>query len=43
MSRLDRFLLSENWSLRWLNCLQVAALRGLSNHCPVVLSIDEEN
>lgn len=43
MSLLDRFLLSEDWCSRWPNCLQVASLRGLSDHCPVSLSVDEEN
>jgi hypothetical protein len=43
MSRLDRFLLSEEWSLSWPNCTQVAQLRGVSDHCPLVLSTNEEN
>jgi len=43
MSRLDRFLLLEEWCLEWPNCIQVALLRGLSDHCPLVMSIDEEN
>jgi len=43
MSRLDRFLLSENWCLSWPNCLQLASARGLSDHCPVILSVDEAN
>ncbi|CAJ2657379.1 unnamed protein product [Trifolium pratense] len=43
MSRLDRFLLSEEWCLVWPNCRQVARLRGLSDHCPLVLSADEED
>jgi len=43
MSRLDRFLLSEEWCLRWPNCLQVALLRGISDHNPLQLSVDEEN
>lgn len=43
MSRIDRYLLSEEWCLRWSNCFQVALLRGLSDHCPLQLSIDEEN
>ena len=30
MSRLDRFLMSEEWCLKWLFCLQVAHMRGLS-------------
>ena len=42
MSRLDRFLLLEEWCLQWPNCLQKAILRGLSDHCPLQLSIDEE-
>jgi hypothetical protein len=43
MSRLDRFLLSEDWCLVWPNCLQVAHLRGLSDHCPLLLTVNEEN
>jgi len=33
MSRLDRFLLSEEWFLLWPNCLQVALLR-VGRLCP---------
>ncbi|PNX69688.1 cysteine-rich receptor-like protein kinase, partial [Trifolium pratense] len=43
MSRLDRFLLSEEWCLAWPNCRQVARMRGLSDHCPLVLSANEED
>lgn len=43
MSRIDRFVLSENWCLRWPHCLQVAQLGGLSDHCLLVLSVDEQN
>ena len=43
MSRIDRFLLSEDWCLVWPNCLQVAQLRGVSDHCLLLLSVDEEN
>ncbi|GAU26347.1 hypothetical protein TSUD_101800 [Trifolium subterraneum] len=43
MSCLDRFLLSEEWCLTWPNCAQVAQLRGLSDHCPLVLEADEKN
>ena len=43
MSRIDRFLLSESWCLTWPNCSQVAMARGLSDHCPLVLAIDDEN
>ena len=43
MSRIDCFLLSESWCLTWPSCLQMAMSRGLSDHCPLVLSIDDEN
>ncbi|MCI22800.1 cysteine-rich receptor-like protein kinase, partial [Trifolium medium] len=43
MSRLDRFLLSEEWCLTWSNFKKVAKLRGLSDHCPLVLSANEED
>jgi len=43
MSRLDRFLLSEDWCLVWPNCLQVAHLRGLSDHCHLLLTVNEDN
>ncbi|GAU34505.1 hypothetical protein TSUD_388170 [Trifolium subterraneum] len=42
MSRLDRFLLSGEWCLTWPNCTQVARMRGLSDHCPLVLAANEE-
>jgi exonuclease III len=43
MSRLDRFLLSEEWINSWPNCFQVALSRSVSDHCPILLSIDEAN
>jgi exonuclease III len=43
MSHIDRFLLSEDWCLVWPNSVQVAHLKGLSDHCPLILSVDEEN
>jgi hypothetical protein len=43
MSQLDRFFLSDKWCLTWPNCIQVARLRGLSDHCLIVLSVYEEN
>jgi len=43
MSRIDRFLLSEEWCIVWPNCVQVAFLRGFSDHCPLFLTVDEEN
>jgi len=43
MSRLDRFLLSESWMVMFPNCIQVALPRGLSDHCPLLLTIDEDS
>jgi len=43
MSRIDRYLLSEEWCLQWPNYFQVALLRGFFDHCPLQLSVDEEN
>ncbi|GAU51586.1 hypothetical protein TSUD_414300 [Trifolium subterraneum] len=43
MSRLDKFLLSGDWCLTWPNCTQVARMRGLSDHCPLVLCANEED
>jgi exonuclease III len=43
MSRLDRFLLSEEWCFNWPNYKQVAHLRSLSDHCALVLSASEED
>ncbi|MCI17797.1 cysteine-rich receptor-like protein kinase, partial [Trifolium medium] len=43
MSRLDRFLLSEGWFLTWPNYVQTVQMRGLSDHCPLVLFANEEN
>ncbi|GAU42662.1 hypothetical protein TSUD_398680 [Trifolium subterraneum] len=36
-------LVSEDWCLVWPNCVQQAQLRGLSDYCPLSLSVDEEN
>ncbi|GAU49945.1 hypothetical protein TSUD_408400 [Trifolium subterraneum] len=41
MSRLDRFLFSEEWCLAWPNCTQTARLRGLSDHCSLVFVKDK--
>ena len=43
ISRLDRFLMSDNWCSVWPNCVQVAPQRGLSDHVPLVLHVDEDN
>ncbi|XP_039683765.1 uncharacterized protein [Medicago truncatula] len=43
MSRLDRFMVSEKWCVSWPNCIQVAHQRGLSDHVPVVLDVDNAN
>jgi len=43
MSRIDRFLLSENWCLTWSNCIRMAVSKGLSDHCPLVFAVDIQN
>jgi len=43
MSRLDKFLQFNEWCLTWTNCFQMAVSCGLSYHCRIVLTIDEEN
>jgi exonuclease III len=43
ISRLDRFLLSNKWCEKWPNCIQVAYQRGLSDHVPLLLHVDEAN
>jgi len=43
MSRLDRFLLSAKWCDAWPNYIQVAYQKGLSDHVPLLLHVDEAN
>ena len=43
MSRLDRFLLLEDWCAIWPNMLQRALNYDLPDQCPILLSMDEEN
>jgi len=43
MSRFGWFLLSEKGFSCWPNCIQVAIPRGLSDHYPIMLMIEEEN
>lgn len=43
MSQLDKFQLFEDWCMNWPNCVQVALVRGFSNHYPIMLFVDEEN
>ncbi|GKV22646.1 hypothetical protein SLEP1_g32498 [Rubroshorea leprosula] len=37
MSRLDRFLVSEEWLLNWEDAKQWGLKRTISDHCPVIL------
>ncbi|GKV26410.1 hypothetical protein SLEP1_g35723 [Rubroshorea leprosula] len=37
MSRIDRFLLSEEWTTKWSDVKQWGLRRSVSNHCPVLL------
>ena len=43
MSRINRFLLSEEWIFLWSSCRQLALPRSLLDHCPILLSVDEAN
>jgi len=43
MSQLNSFLLSEDWCLTCPICVQSALSRGVSDHCPLQLSVDKEN
>ncbi|GLT88308.1 hypothetical protein SLE2022_063410 [Rubroshorea leprosula] len=37
MSRLDRFLFSEEWLLNWTDLKQWGLARSLSDHCPILV------
>jgi exonuclease III len=43
MSRLDRFLISNKWCQKWPNCIQLALQKGLSDHVPLMLYVDDVN
>ncbi|GAU35782.1 hypothetical protein TSUD_56590 [Trifolium subterraneum] len=43
MSRLDRFLISDSWASTFPNCVQMALPRTLSDHCPIMLSVDVQD
>lgn len=43
MSRLDRFLFSNKWCGKWPNCVQVTYQRGIYDHVPVMLYVDDVN
>lgn len=43
MSRLDRFLVSEEWLDIWSNSYQWVFNRDFSNHCPILLKIMSSN
>lgn len=36
-------MVSEKWCVSWPNCIQMAHQRGLSDHVPVVLDVDNAN
>ncbi|CAL0325442.1 unnamed protein product [Lupinus luteus] len=40
MSRLDRFLVNDNWLLRWGHLVQLGLKRTFSDHCPILLKND---
>lgn len=41
MSKLDRFLITEEWLNTWNNLSQWGLKRSVSDHCPVVLKVNE--
>ncbi|MCI04316.1 DUF4283 domain protein, partial [Trifolium medium] len=43
MSRIDRFLLSEEWCMQWPNSSQWCLEKGLSDHCPILLQDEVKN
>lgn len=43
MNLLDNFLFSEECCLVWPNFIQIALAQGLSDHCSILLMIDEDN
>jgi len=43
MSCIDWFLLYEEWCFQRPKHVQTTHLRGLSDHCPLFRSVDEEN
>jgi hypothetical protein len=43
MSRLDRLLLSNKWCEKWPNGFQIAYQRGLYDHVPLMLHVDDAN
>ncbi|XP_057452145.1 uncharacterized protein LOC130743952 [Lotus japonicus] len=36
-SRIDRFLVTNDWCLTWPHCSQLALNRDVSDHCPILL------
>lgn len=40
-SRLDRFLVSHEWLVRWPSSIQATLARNFSDHCPIVLRSKE--
>ncbi|KAL8477512.1 hypothetical protein ACS0TY_029705 [Phlomoides rotata] len=38
-SRIDRFLINNNWLNSWTNSYQKGLRRSLSDHCPIMLEI----
>lgn len=43
MSRLDRFLVSDEWLLAWPNLVQRGLKRSISDHCPILLKNEDED
>ncbi|GKV35665.1 hypothetical protein SLEP1_g43906 [Rubroshorea leprosula] len=43
MSRLDRFLMTEDWMSKWVNSKQWGLKRSISDHCPILLKSQHIN
>ncbi|GLU19133.1 hypothetical protein SLE2022_353980 [Rubroshorea leprosula] len=43
MSRLDRFLFSEEWLVKWTDLKQWGLPRSLSDHCPILVRDEARN
>ncbi|GKV27405.1 hypothetical protein SLEP1_g36578 [Rubroshorea leprosula] len=41
MSRIDRFLLTEEWILKWSDVKQWGLNRSVSDHCPILLKTEK--
>ncbi|XP_019433565.1 PREDICTED: uncharacterized protein LOC109340346 [Lupinus angustifolius] len=43
MSRIDRFLVNDGWLVSWGNLVQLGLPKTFSDHCPILLKIDNSD